>query len=89
MDAHNYNYTPTLTVESVVVPAWEDVTVSWANLSVDLLGHEMEPGELDQTALLVSRDLTQEEMLEALALDPRSADLRARLDALVEKSAGD
>jgi hypothetical protein len=79
-DGNNYDYTPTLTATSVSVPAFEDVRVSWANLSVDLLGHDMDPALLDRASLLVGRDLTAEEMLEALALDRLDmSDLRIML----------
>ena len=68
-DAHNYHYAPTLTAPTWTVAPARDLRISWAGLTVDLLGHDLDPTTLDRALLLVFDGLTAPEILDGMAHD--------------------
>jgi hypothetical protein len=68
-EENNYSYTPHIEARSYEVASHEDIRISWAELQHDLLGHDLDPADLDLATLLVFGSLTQEQVLDDLGHD--------------------
>ncbi len=79
-DSQNYSFTSSLDVTSVQVAAETDLTVDWCSLTVDFLGLDMEPTDVDFVVL--SRwELSQEELEDTLvATNLPQQDLSGSID---------
>jgi hypothetical protein len=69
-DANNYQYSATLDAPTFSLAAESDNTLSWGDLSSDLLCHDIDPvADIDNVALLVFPYLSEEEVEAGFAAD--------------------
>ncbi len=69
-DAHNFSYTSQLRVESQALSEYEDLLLDWSGLTMDVLGHPIDPvADVHEAMLLVLPTSSQEEVTEKLVSD--------------------
>ena len=64
-DEHNYSYQAEMTFESWDLPPLVDAQISWSDLSIDLQGRPIEPGNIDQLTL-IAFGLSEAELVDAI-----------------------
>lgn len=79
-DANNYYFLADITADAQTIPAYENSQVDWSGLTIDLLGRDVDPAELD-IIRLIRFTLTQEEVIEGINYDNlRQADVSGNAD---------
>ena len=62
-DQHNYSFDSSFIVESTPILEGQDASVSWGNLSVDILGNDLDSSEINQLSIIRFSQLSQESVL--------------------------
>lgn len=69
-DAQNYSLTAAMDAPSIEAAELSDVTIDWSALTADIQCHDLDPAEdIDNVALIVFPDLTEEEVEAGLVTD--------------------
>lgn len=68
-DANNYSYTSSLDITNFSLMPESNVRISWADLSIDVQGHEIAPSAIEQVTLVAFLHMTPEEIQDQLAND--------------------
>jgi len=72
-DSNNYSFSGTLNIPSTPVQSQTDLTVDWSALAYDFQCHEVDPAnDIDNVAVLVFQDLSEEEVEDGLVNDTLS-----------------
>jgi hypothetical protein len=68
-DDANYQFSSQLDIDTFTLQPQADVRITWPDVTTDLVGHPLDPAEIDQVTLVVFPDLTPDEAAAALASD--------------------
>lgn len=80
-DENNYYFLADITADSQVVPAREDTTVDWCDLSIDLQERDIDPTAEVDIARLIRFTLPQSEVIEGINYDNlRQSDVSGNAD---------
>ena len=68
-DENNFDFSSELWAEMVALQEFQDITIEWPDVSVDLQGHDYAAGDVDEVMLVVFAELTPDEVAARLAED--------------------
>jgi len=72
-DSNNYSFSGALNIPSVSVQSQTDLTVDWSAMAYDYQCHDVDPADdIDNVAVLVFQDLSEEEVEDGLVNDSLS-----------------